>query len=468
MRLRPCDSPAAQGYQGGFSDCKPTSRNHRSDSANHFPDHAASALQRPPIPEEFFHVTKNHFAIIKCVHHLTCLRADTPTSLLKTAKVLRQQLRPAFISDDFKVKAESIALAWVSEATTLLREHYEDVLQSVSAKLCAQALPEDLLDSSLELATKWAKNQLHHKLRDEILDEALSRIIHLQSTIPRCQTTSSSDLLRARNEDARIASMPQVGSTSASPATASVYTQTDLSSDSLPPPHTTVPESEPSIGTTDPPTDNSLHSAKPTAPSVDLDDDSTPDTRAPQGPLSQLDLFGSIVEDGTQSERQLSQPLPESNAWSPRVVLGDDNLNEFSHPDTTVVSRPKGRLSHFHRLFSKYPHGPQLNVNTFIICISTLDKRNALTTNISSLKSLLGTAKKVFPRAKVFIQACGIDNNFSIEEQMTCSSLNNFVRNRTPSSSVHIPTAEPFSCTNDVWDVSTRTNIYNILKNYLN
>ena len=547
-----------QRYQGGFSDYKPICLNDYSEPTTSTDD-SVSAPTRDLIPKEFFHVTKNHFTVIKCFHHLSCLQTDTPASLLKTAKVLRQQLRPAFITDDFKSKAEAIALSWVAESTSAMKEHYEKILNEVTDNLRDQAIPADLLVPSHEIATKWAKNQLQRKLRDRTLEAALTRIVLHQRTYQRCPEPLSS-APKTSVSPSVLNKSTQFDNWPAASAPVSVSTQTDpLSATPLPPRAASAQETDRSLDATAIVTSSQLLAAA-AGPSVDLDVDTSPRPPAPQqdplsqldlfgsivddrsqserqpnqplpeanarncrvvlgddnlrnfshhetivisrpkaiaassqplaaaagpsvdldedaslhppapqqGPLSQLDLFGSIVDDRSQSERQPNQPLPEANAWNCRVVLGDDNLRNFSHHETTVISRPKGRLSHFHRLFSKLEHGPISNVNTLIICLSTLDKRNTHSTNISSLKSLLGTAKKVFPCAKIFILACGIDNAFSIEERLSCSSINNFIRNKAPSSSVHIPTVDPFSCHDDAWDSDTKARIYTLLSSYLN
>lgn len=394
-------------------------------------------------------------------------------------------------------------MTWATNSTAAMQQHYDTFIKATEDFIQSFVIPEAFLDRSLDLASRWARNQLRRKLRDDTLDAALTRIRQLQAF---CETPAAPSLENHQKTSAVVPPMTcSTTSTRPSRVDATTQSSTPWAFTTVAPPEPTA-ASPPDVQTLDHSEDpvHATRIAPPAAPaaavavveatseliplasSPETSSDPTSSSQqplirtqpssqeptanftAPQGPHSQLDLFGSIVEETNQPERQSIQALPEADAWSPRVVLGDDNLRTFSHPDTTVISRPKGRLSHLHRLFCKYEHGPIMHVNTLIICLSTLDKRNTHSTNISSLKSLLGTVKKVFPCAKTSLLACGIDDSFSIEERLSCSSINNFIRNKAPSSSVHIPTADPFTCHNDVWSDSTKSSIYNILKNYLN
>ena len=153
--------------------------------------------------------------------------------------------------------------------------------------------------------------------------------------------------------------------------------------------------------------------------------------------------------------------------WKQQVVLGDSNLDSYQHSNTTVLFNAKGRLSHFHNIFRSIT-GPFTNVSTVLICLSTLDKRNTSFTNTSTLKSLLGSLRRVFPRCKIFILACGIDSRFTEDQKSSCSSLNSFVCSKNPSSCFFIPAVSPFVCEEDVWNNSTKTQTFDLISSYLN
>lgn len=477
------------GYEGGFVD--PPER--PSPQENFVSSRSKPAPAQPglAIPSEFFEITRAHFRVIKCLHHIHHIQDGIPASFRKTVGMLTKQLRPAFSDEDFHAVANSLAMTWATNSTVAMRHHYETVLDDSEKILRSSALPEPLLDRSIDFASKWARNQLRRKLRDDTLDAAISRIRDLQAlsfehsaslacSEDRSRTTATQTTLQT------VAAPPHSCSTAAVRlANMDINTQP---LDELQNPTTSANRPlafsleasavsdrlEPSRHNLDLNVETCLSSAAtgPPAPASDAPTSSehssemTLDSLQPAASsrsTSQLDLFGSVVERPASQATQ----LPADLEWKPNVVLGDSNLQDFCHPDTTVISRTKGRLSHLRSLFTSTVL-QNMNVLHVIICLSTLDKRNLLSTNVSSLKSLLGNLRKVFPGAKVSIMSIGIDDRFTDEEKHSCSSFNTFICSRTPSSSFYIPTAIPFACNNDVWELNTQAKVFDILKEYLN
>jgi hypothetical protein len=165
--------------------------------------------------------------------------------------------------------------------------------------------------------------------------------------------------------------------------------------------------------------------------------------------------------------RQEASDLLSFFLWEQNIVLGDSNLDKLQHPKTTVLARENGRLSHFLNLFRTVTQTFK-HVTTIIISLSTLERSNSVITKTSTLKSLLGALHRVFPKARVYVLACGVDNSFSDEDKRSCSSLNNFICSKNPSSCVYIPAAEPFVCVGDTWDDATKEETYESIRKYLN
>ena len=408
------------------------------------------------IPPPYFEVTRAQFMIIKCSHHLTNLSRGTPASLRKTADTLGKQLRPAFCDDAFRATAKALATSWLSGSVNALREHYESTLKAAETHVQMTPMSEESFETSLRLAVKWSKTQLRSKLRDTTLDGAITRIKELQaltiapSSLPASMTNSSNAPTLATTTSVNSQNPDQPSPMDSAPE---------------PPPSTSAP-SVPQL-----PSDvlaesiivSSTKQRPPQAAPPTLAASRVAD-RHPAPASSQLDLFGSPVESlrGTPCQNQ-----PLELDWKSNVVLGDANLAGLQHSDTTVLARTKGKLSHFQHLFRVVTQ-TFINVTAIVLCLTTLDRHNALTSKISALKSLLGALHRVFPKAKIYVLACGIDERFSDVEKRSCSDLNSFVGAKTPSSSFYVPATEPFVCHNDVWDDSTKQKTYAIIKNYLN
>ena len=141
------------------------------------PRQKRSSVEKPlAISEDLFPVSRLHFKIIKCRHHLSTLCATAPKSLTKTAAELQSNLHPAFITENFKSAAKTAADTWLSSVVDALLCHYESEINSAASSIRECHLSQDSLDKCLSVATTWARRQLGRKLSDSDLEDSLERI----------------------------------------------------------------------------------------------------------------------------------------------------------------------------------------------------------------------------------------------------------------------------------------------------
>ena len=448
---------------------RPVSGRHSSSrrpASSHFSTHT-----RPPsyaVPPESFFLTRAHFQIIKCYHHLDVLHRSIPPSLLKASTRLVEQLHPAFVSDSFRSAAKEISDQWLDQTLSLLDSHYQQVLLTAESVICDHAIPSHLLDTSLSLASSWAKTQLSRRLNDSSLQEALQRIRDLQllevspplqqplndDLPPPVQTVDVRSTTRVLDFPARAPSHD--ASTQTSPLVANLEPSVDRPStpDPVPAPRATSEEDIFSTPIADAP---------------------LPDTSARQGnarkrPLeasqrtTQLDLFGEAISAAPSPRRRALTSAP---VWKRRVVCGDANLSSFTHDECFVLAHDRGKLSHYKDYFRALST-PDTNVEAFVISLSLLDRSNCFLTNQTSLKAVLGAAGRLFPKAQRLVLLCGIPSELPTEEKTNIKELNNYVMLKAPSSCLHIPAPSPFEADVNTWSDGTRSRVFDSLRHFLN
>ena len=176
----------------------------------------------------------------------------------------------------------------------------------------------------------------------------------------------------------------------------------------------------------------------------------------------QLDLFGTPA-----LARKKSTTTTTFDACKENVILGDSNLEDFKHSSCSVLSHANGRLSHYKALLATTRNIHE-HVQRFFICLSTLDSANNFATNSTALKSLLGAAHRVFPKAQLFVMLLGYDPLLPPEMRNNIQALNNFVICKHPSSCLHVAAPQDFSVQNHQWSAAVRQSVYNKLSNSLN
>lgn len=457
------------------------------------------------IPESLFPIARLHFKVIKCYHHLTTLRSSVPKSLVGTAAGLVSNLHPAFISDSFKDTAKAAADAWLHAAVEALLNHYNTEIQDAQFEIGKSPIASDAFDKCLSTAVTWSKRQLGKKLKDPDLDEACKLIrasTILTASVPPCpeppptpvpQPTSApvcpavrsvsvqtDDQPPARTDSEHVAAppMPQRSArkrTRPSPAETSPLISQDLFASSL---HPSPKPSRRRLRTTGR-DDNPASDAQPPillpSPTNDPTQPTTPVPPPASAAISslvmpsaavQLDLFGTPITMRKKDAAPNSTPGLFEDCKE-NVIIGDFNLAQFVNPSCSVYSRENGRLSHFKALLSATTDSYQ-HVLRFIVCLSTLDSSNTFVSNSTALKSVLGAARRVFPRAQCFVMLLGYDPTFPPEANDGIKALNNFVISKHPSSCLHVTAPRDFSVTNHQWSLPTKRSIYSKLDGCLN
>jgi hypothetical protein len=449
------------------------------------------------IPERYFSLTRSHFAILKCLHHRRMLRKGLPISLQHKAEFLTNSVRPAFQNDMLTVAVEQATNLWCSSVETLLRKHYDETLKEALEHISNDALPENLLDLSLNMVVKWAQRQLGKKLHDTDLDEAMS-LIRASQQLTNNERVSQTGLRSSTNLVCNPVCNQSV------PQRVCAAVQTDPVLDAVLP----VP-SKPSPSTA--PTTLDLGTQLETSLSESKADTSTdsglqllvssatpPDTESQQVDASVL------VNPGFDAGPAAGEtPLPETSAHTPapapssqgegrtstqttlfglppgrctssgpvdfskeNIVFGDSNLVGFSHDNTFVYAPKNGRLSALKgtltQVSSHYNH-----VKNFILCLSFLDAGNQPKTNFTVFRTVIYTARKVFPNATlhVLLNALPAGDN---DDFRNVSLTNDLIVDHKPAGCILIQPPPRLSSNVKVWDSVFCTEVFNSLRKYLN
>lgn len=152
------------------------------------------------INPEYFGITREHFTIIKSVHHRHQLEHGLPPSLKKKDDaILHNSVSPAFNDDYFRAEMQSITQIWSDATVVALRIRYDTVIQDSLNQISNSALSSERFELSISFVAKWARKQLRRKLLDEELDEALT-LIRVYQKIDQSTDASSSGLPPVRDE----------------------------------------------------------------------------------------------------------------------------------------------------------------------------------------------------------------------------------------------------------------------------
>lgn len=405
------------------------------------------------LDDELFQPTRALFKIIKCKHHLENLLGEPPKSLKKAAKSLQSLLHPAFNNDTFASNVKSNADFWLSSTLSSLREHYSSVLSEARLSLSSASLSPDSVNLCTATATRWARHQLGKKLRDSVLDEALS--LFLSSIVMTTPTVTTALAPQAPSQHMhRPLKTTEVSTQTSSPQpTCDVEMIASTESPQVPTPQ--VDHSASNTG-------DSTRRGKRTVNRKRIRPSSTPPS------LSQLDLFGSPVpvQSSTGTIPKKTSP-PLVTTTDKYVILADENFEQFKADHCKVLAHQNGKLSHFKSLLN-HEQKPFPTVQFFLLALSLLDMSNSFLTNSSTLKSLLGAAHRVFPNAQLFVLLLGIDNEAHLDVRTNIQDLNRFVINKHPSSCAHIPAFPDFKSDGNAWSDVTKSETFSKIQEYLN
>ena len=441
------------------------------------------------IPAEFFHLTREHFAVIKSRHHLHRL-SEVPVNLQRAATNLAQTARPAFRNDYYDIVAKSLAEDWLQATLQSLREHYLGTIDASLSAIKEAPLPAKLFQRSLALCTKWAHRQLGRRLDPNVLDAALSEITAAQTIEEQSNSLRPSIYHTTRTGSRTISTQTMdLNEHDIRPSLTSLSQKTPLEQEEELRPEEPLPE----------PTPHNLDPHQPQecapTPSAILQDDSTqqptlfqpsastsqedtslrPRARKRQlVELSQLDLFGEVCTQSSpprQRSRSLSLPRSRSPASlspsSTAVILGDENLTSLRDINADILALPNGRLNHFRNLLRTSDEEFQ-DVRHFVITASHLDRLNLPASNSKAISHIFAMAARIFPNAKRAYICDGPCSCQPEETRVTLVAFNSRISTRPPKgcSKVILPPAH-FSCENGVWNEATKTSYYDILRSFL-
>lgn len=136
----------------------------------------------------FISTSRTMLKLIKVVHHKNNM-AQTPPFLTKMEQHLTEMIKPALPNTTTQMLIEGNAKNWAFSTMLILKQHYEDALQSESDKLqqnCHQQWEE-----CYSTAIQWAKRDLGRRLKDKSIHETHALIQRLIQTLIAEQTTDT-------------------------------------------------------------------------------------------------------------------------------------------------------------------------------------------------------------------------------------------------------------------------------------
>ncbi len=456
------------------------------------------------IPEKFFFLTREHFAVIKSRHHLHRL-TEVPVNLRRAADNLVHTARPAFKNDYYDMVARSLAEDWLHATHQSLQDHYQGIIGASLSVIQDTPIPHTIFQRSLALCAKWAHRQLGRRLDPNILDAALTEITSVQM-IAEPSDLSQADpiIMRSRTRTRSVSTQTLSISSPHEPKRASPVLQPgemrspapgalDAQLEEMISP---VP-ADPDFRQVEPLSLNSAriqdnpsavlasdtagpHSEQPTssqlsATSNPVDTPARPRPRKrPLNEMSQLDLFGDVSSRSSpprQRSRSLSLPrsrppvglTPSSTA----VIFGDENLAGLRDLDADVLALPNGRLNYFRNLLRSTDDVFE-EVKVFILAASHLDRHNLPASNTKALSHIFAMAARIFPNAKLTFICDGPCSCESEETNTALAAFNARTSSRPPKScsTVALPPSH-FSCREGLWDKTTKNSYYDVLRSFL-
>lgn len=434
------------------------------------------------------------------------LERGLPISLRKRAVSLTNSVRPAFGNDLLSVAIEEATSIWCNSVETALREHYDDTLREALDHIAQDALPEHLLDVSLDMVTKWTRRQLGKKLDDNQLDEAISTIKATQLLLiedlptPLATTSAATNVIQPRPSSIRFvnASMQTEPPLSIPPSKMEPHTQRSSTSSfvdmELDASHRTRAPFQ-RVDLDESSADSDLEPLTPAAatfqevqphqPQYSASRNSCLGTGSPLEPAVSQDTEHNDAQPSAAPNRQEPFPAqstqttlfgkPAARCLNPNkidytkanVVFGDSNLAALSHDNTTVFAPKNGRLS---ALKSTLLHvsGTYDNVINFFLCLSFLDAGNQPKTNLTVFRAIMYTARKVFPHASLYVLLNALPAGANDDAFSNIVLTNELIVNHKPAGCSVIKPPPRLSSSVTVWDDEFCIGVFNILKERLN
>lgn len=464
------------------------------------------AETRPPerrelaIPPAYFELTREHFAIVKTIHHLNVLKSGLPASLRKKASFLSDSVRPAFRNEAFVTTMETITDSWNNQVKQALVTHYIAVLNDAKDRLATWPMPHELLEKSIRVVTSWSRRQLGLKLQDDELDEALQLIRSTQ-----CVTAEDPDApLRSQSPGLPSTTSDQATQTSWPTPWSNPRVTGSTPCIQVPEPTTlpAAPVESPTLVVMPARTEDSKPAPSMTEPlpvSVDLDEsfDLVPETvdEATTLSVATQDVESITPPSILHSEPPATPPTDEPE-WIVQpatdgaaeatpgmlnslgavsepfhniknvVVCGDRNISSFTYDSITTITDNSGRMNFFRGLFKRYKDFSFPNVLTFVFCLSLLDRQNLPATNFNYLRTILYSIRRMFPSASLHVLLCGEPQ---LDTQVAnITAFNDMVRERRPANCEVIEPPQPFLSNDSVWERSTRESVFSTLRSTLN
>ncbi len=177
--------------------------------------------------------------------------------------------------------------------------------------------------------------------------------------------------------------------------------------------------------------------------------------------------FGPLVLDhGTPNRDRVTRVFKSLDTTKSSMILGDENLKEFVAENTCVIADRAGRLSFFKQVLQRCEPSP--SISTFVICVSLLDRANLPNTNFAALRSLLYSAKKAFPNARLGVMMFGAPSGCSSNVAQFTEEFKSLVDSRSPAGCTVLTPPSPFMACSNVLSKATRCAMFSVIHSFLN
>ena len=420
------------------------------------------------IPTDVFDITRKQFCLIKCFHHITILRQAIPKTWNNWKKNILDNLRLAFANDASTKAITNLSDNYFSSLQNAAIQHYLTTITEATQYLVANSgrMSAKTYSKSISLVTKWARNQLGHKLTEETLTMA-TQVIN-SSYKPSLPTNAEPSSVSHRQ-----VIINQEENSSGEGLTITVTN--NLNEEEIPSPSRAA---QPSSKKQVKPNNSSrffLHSQQheevisdeiPTSIPISLSQTST--TSLSQSSILSFTDGASSSQGVTSFKLSMEETAREmSKTAASTVLLGDQNWYDYFPRKTDSEFNCficSGKVTAIRAILDKIKTNLP-NIKRFILCFSSnnLDSNSS----ISLLRNINSALINKFKSANIFICLAGICKSLTSDNAKKLESINMTIRNKSEKYILVNPPDEFSTTDGHNFTNATKNIFYNTLDSFL-
>lgn len=173
------------------------------------PGQTGSTITQQRLTGQNKKTVKDIHNMIRTVHHLNNI-IDTdkqPPTIKKLTEYLGSVIKPACPTDKTALLIEGNAKNWAYTAQLILRQHYEDLIDTLSQEI-QTSIPKDWGDL-FETATRWAIRSLGRRLESETIEKTKAILVALAQEKEEASATGMTTCTRTHPMDSPILGMTE-------------------------------------------------------------------------------------------------------------------------------------------------------------------------------------------------------------------------------------------------------------------